>query len=280
MRFAAVWRTFVRSPLAIGASVAALGAWTRLYSHAADVETGGLILGAAGRDDRWWLSLAMLTVAEVDAAVDAGLVEWRGADLIVHGYDLEGEAKVRSRRANGRLGGRPKANAKPNAKPKGNHVVSTRLDKPSTKRITKSEPPSGSDPLPDPIPFRSLSKDGETPESDPEPPRSSLTLSDPDPTTPAFLAVYDRYPSKVGKNAASQIFRELAETYPGGGNALSEAILSAFDRGMLRSRPYCRDEKDGVRYCPGLARFLGGRLWEDEIPESDQSNGRKAVPYG
>lgn len=84
--------------------------------------------------------------------------------------------------------------------------------------------------------------------------------------TEAFLRVYHRYPNKVGKNVASQVFRELAETTEGGELALSAAILAAFGKGMLKKRPY-HDEKEGVRFCPALERFLERRLWEDEIPE-------------
>lgn len=101
--------------------------------------------------------------------------------------------------------------------------------------------------------------------------------------TPAFLSVYNRYPNKMGKNVASQVFRELAETYPGGEASLAAAILAAFDRGMLKRRPYY-DEERGVRFCPALERFLEKRLWEDEVPGDDDHNppasGRRVSEYG
>lgn len=87
--------------------------------------------------------------------------------------------------------------------------------------------------------------------------------------TQAFLRVYHRYPNKVGKSTASQVFHELAGAYEGGEAALSVAILDAFARGMLKRRPY-HDDKEGVRFCPALERFLERRLWEDEIPSDAQ----------
>lgn len=99
-------------------------------------------------------------------------------------------------------------------------------------------------------------------------------------TTPAFLRVYNAYPNKVGKNVASQIFREMSETYPDGEVGLSQAILAAFARGMLKVRPY-HDDKDGVRFCPALERFLERRLWEDEVSPHDGSTkpGKKDLDY-
>jgi hypothetical protein len=84
----------------------------------------------------------------------------------------------------------------------------------------------------------------------------------------------------VGKNVASQIFRELADAYPGGEDALSAAIAGAFDLGMLQRRPY-HDEKEGYRFCPALERFLERRLWEDEVAVAPAAPGEKKLPeYG
>ncbi len=80
--------------------------------------------------------------------------------------------------------------------------------------------------------------------------------------TPAFLAVFDRYPRKDAKQDAAQVFQELAEDYPGGQDALSAAILAAFDAGMLKRHPY-----NGPNHTrPFLDKVLARRRWED--PES------------
>lgn len=178
MRYAAVMRSFLRAAPAVGASNTAIGAWIRLYSHAAEIEAGGVIPGAAGHDDRRWLSTAMLTVAEVAEAVSAGLCEWRGADLAINGYDVEGEMKVRACRENGKNGGRPpRTKTKPNGKPNGNRMVSSSL----TRTPTKTKPlssPSPPSPLPAlPLPTSAL-PDGET---------GGEILA---PAGPASLAVY------------------------------------------------------------------------------------------
>lgn len=77
--------------------------------------------------------------------------------------------------------------------------------------------------------------------------------------TPDFLAVYDRYPRKEGKQDAAQVFQEVAEAYPGGEAALSAAILAAFDAGMLSRAPYHGPNKTR----PMLDKVLANRRWED-----------------
>src|SRR6478736_7867680 len=107
MRFAAVHLLFLRSDVASRASNAAPGGWVRLYGRAAELETGGVLLGVKANDDRAWLIAAGVTVSDVSAAVSAGLCEWRGEDLLVLGYDQQGQETVEARRKNGRRGGRP-----------------------------------------------------------------------------------------------------------------------------------------------------------------------------
>jgi hypothetical protein len=146
-------RAYLRADPAVGASTAALGAWLRLYSYGAELEAGGLIPGAAGHDDRRWLSLAMVTRAEVEDAVAAGLCEWRGDDLAIGGYDVDGEAKVHACRLNGKSGGRPpktkaEPGGKPSGKPNGNHAVSPGLTQEKPLSSPFLSPPLLSSPSP------------------------------------------------------------------------------------------------------------------------------------
>jgi hypothetical protein len=77
--------------------------------------------------------------------------------------------------------------------------------------------------------------------------------------TPAFLAVYERYPNGAGKMAAAQVFQDVAAEVQGGEQALTAAILAAFDGGLLSRHPY-----DGpARYVKALEHFLAERRWED-----------------
>lgn len=78
-----------------------------------------------------------------------------------------------------------------------------------------------------------------------------------------FLDVFNRYPRRDKKEAAAQIWQELAEDYPGGEDALRDAILARFSAGMLAKRPYSGPH--GTRPC--FDTFLAERRWED--PESD-----------
>jgi len=112
MRFAAAHRQFMTTPPAMDADCAALGAWIRVLSYCTSdgVETDRLV-GAKLWKDREWLTRAHVSAAEVEHAVTAGLASWRGDDLVVDGYDEEGERKVKLLRSNGRfgaLGGRPR----------------------------------------------------------------------------------------------------------------------------------------------------------------------------
>jgi hypothetical protein len=86
--------------------------------------------------------------------------------------------------------------------------------------------------------------------------------------TPAFLSVYDRYPRKEGKQPAAQAFQEIAEHYHGGEVALANAVLLAFDAGMLRRAPYSGPNKTR----PMLDRFLTERRWEDAVSAPDDAD--------
>lgn len=114
---------YLRQPPALTASLGALGAWVRLLGHAAEIEAGGVIAGAAAYVDRQWMIAVGLSREEVDLVVAAGLATWRGQDLHVGGYDVMAEQRVRTARKNGAGGGRPpKRNPRvnPSDNPRGN----------------------------------------------------------------------------------------------------------------------------------------------------------------
>ncbi len=111
-----------------------------------------------------WSSLAMVTESQVAAAVAAGLCDWRGADLVVHGYDAIAEGKVKACRTNGRRGGRPrkerKTQAEPNDKPRANRTVISST-KPRPNLLSGSGSGSGSRSGSDPGPFQRGDRNGE-----------------------------------------------------------------------------------------------------------------------
>lgn len=83
--------------------------------------------------------------------------------------------------------------------------------------------------------------------------------------TPAFLDVFERYPRRDKRMESSQVFAELADTFPGGEVGLASAIGAAFARGMLNHHPY-RGPND-TRPC--FDRFLAERRWEDPVSAPD-----------
>ncbi len=153
MKYAAVFIQFMRAAPAALAPAVAVGAWTRLYVHAAIIEMQGRIPKCAAYTDREWMVTAAVTAAEVADALAAGLVRWEGDDLLVLGYDLEGEAKVAACRVNGnqppRPGSRPrgrprKGDGKPTGKPNEKPAV---IAQKMTQR-KPSENPSPTSPCP------------------------------------------------------------------------------------------------------------------------------------
>ena len=77
--------------------------------------------------------------------------------------------------------------------------------------------------------------------------------------TPAFLSVYEAYPNPDGKQAAAQVWQDIAADYPGGEAALASAILAQFEAGFLRRKPY-----NEPGFIKALEGFLRERRWEDD----------------
>jgi hypothetical protein len=166
MKFAAVLRSWIIGPSA-SASVAAIGAWTRLQSFAAsDGQESALLMGAKGWTSRDWIARVNLLPSEVEAAISAGLAKWVDVDLFVEGFDEEGLGKIKLLRNNGKFGakgGRPKGQRKPNGLPNGFHL--------GNPMGSKTKPPI---PLPFPFPSDQKESAAKTP-----PPILHVRISEP-----------------------------------------------------------------------------------------------------
>lgn len=158
MKYAATYRQWLLGQRAAqDGNYAAVGAWLMLNVHAADLELGegepphtdvpvgtARIVACEEWSDRRWLTRTAVDRVGVRAAVEAGLAEWDGNDLLVHGYDLKGQQAAESHRVAGRKGGRPKGPTRAAQ----NQEVSQTEDQGKNRRETKPEPPA----LPSPVP--------------------------------------------------------------------------------------------------------------------------------
>lgn len=123
---------------ALEVSHEALGAWTRMMSYATsdEVESGRLV-GARAWNDRRWLICCQVSPSDVEVVVAAGLAVWDGDDLVLAGFDDDGLAALKKKRAQGKHGSKgPQAKKSskdaqlrtvgegdPLGKPKGDPVV-------------------------------------------------------------------------------------------------------------------------------------------------------------
>ncbi len=140
MRFPAVTNATVRSAQWIAANELAGWTWTKLCFRASEDENGGRFGGASTWGESIWLPMANVTMAGIEAAVEAGLCHWEGDTLVVRGYDVTSDKKLATIRKNGRKGGRPK---KPTEKPNG-----FQESKPNAKPPSLPSPSSPSPTLP------------------------------------------------------------------------------------------------------------------------------------
>lgn len=152
-----MFREFLRVPPAAIATAADLGTWVRLYVCAAEIEKAGRLPGAVDWADRQWLAFAQVTRAEVAGAIAAALVVTDDRDMVVVGYDHDGEKRVQQVRENGRRptadgkrrGRPPKTNPKPGAKPGENQMDNQGQTGEKAERNPSSSSVSGSDSSPD-----------------------------------------------------------------------------------------------------------------------------------
>lgn len=109
MEWLNIHRGTIDSEAFVDASPAQRGTWLSLLSYCAGQENSGLIKGAKAFDERKWLKLAGVTLAE--AQEDCGLWLWQKGDVLVQFYPLEKEGMVRRNRESASSGGKAKANA-------------------------------------------------------------------------------------------------------------------------------------------------------------------------
>ena len=96
--------SWTRSVTFRSATLEARGAWTMLNGYCADQRNGGRIERASCWTDRQWELCADCTRAIVEDLVAFGLATWQGDDLLVAGYDAEGETLYAQRSTRGAAG--------------------------------------------------------------------------------------------------------------------------------------------------------------------------------
>lgn len=117
----------------VGSTPTERGTWLCLQRYCCGQENGGRITDAKSWKCRKWQQIVRVTLKEV--TTDCDLWSWDQDDLIVWEYPAEKETEIKTKRENGKRGGRP------NKKPRDNHMVSdsetTRLDSAETERNRK-----------------------------------------------------------------------------------------------------------------------------------------------
>ena len=92
------------APEFIGSEPIHRATWLCLMLHCAEHETGGTIRDCASWGDRRWMQTVGVTKAEI--RLETPLYFFRGADLVVWGYDPKYEDVIRAKREGGRIGGK------------------------------------------------------------------------------------------------------------------------------------------------------------------------------
>ncbi len=102
MRWFGVQVDWALHPSRVDVPKAALGAAVCLLATCARAENGGRIAGAKAMSARALVLLANVTATDLAAVVSAGLATWDGEDLVMGGYDHQGEAVLRGRSKGGK----------------------------------------------------------------------------------------------------------------------------------------------------------------------------------
>jgi hypothetical protein len=95
----------LEAPELVAATAQAYGAWSRICAYCVRLENGGILRGAASWQARQWAATCRLDPAEVDAALEAGLVVTHGNDLRALFYPQSREQAEQTRRAEGMAAG-------------------------------------------------------------------------------------------------------------------------------------------------------------------------------
>lgn len=128
---------FVNYPVALLAQAeirvltnAEIGIWARLQAYCTQQENSGVIRGASQWSDRQWL---MAGFDMEDAPEEPTLWYFEGNDLHVLHYQQNIEDRVRTRRENGKKGGRPRKEKPPENPTKTEEKPSENLEKTDEK---------------------------------------------------------------------------------------------------------------------------------------------------
>lgn len=92
----------LRSPEYVGSSPAERGTWLCVMAYACSIECGGRLVGAALWKDRQWQQTCGVTLREVRSTARLLMID--GDDVVVNGYPVAKEAKVKQARGVGMAG--------------------------------------------------------------------------------------------------------------------------------------------------------------------------------
>jgi hypothetical protein len=98
---------YIRSAQFLAKPAALRGVWLALQAYVSEREAGGVVYGAASFTGASWAALTGKGGGRrmVDKMIAEELAVWDGANLVLCGYDLEGEQRYRDKIEAGRKGG-------------------------------------------------------------------------------------------------------------------------------------------------------------------------------
>jgi hypothetical protein len=98
---------YIRGAQFLAKPAAIRGVWLALQAYVAEREAGGVVYGAASFTGATWSALTGKGGGRrmVDKMIAAELAFWDGANLVLCGYDLDGEQRYRDKIEAGRRGG-------------------------------------------------------------------------------------------------------------------------------------------------------------------------------
>lgn len=157
------------------ASDAVLGAWCRIQAYAVPRLLSGRIPSVRPLDDASSMRLLHVTRTTIDEIVAAGLARWEGDDLVLHGFDHDGQRIWMAKSGGGVKGGKASGERR---RATGNSRTPSKTDRSSacatpstTDRRSPSSTPSDSD-----------ARSGGTDESDRRSPSRSPRTPSPSPS--------------------------------------------------------------------------------------------------
>lgn len=236
------------SPEFVGEEPVCQATWIKLLRFCIGQENGGRIHGCRGWKDRKWQQLVRVTKREAETASE--LITWEGDDLIVMHYPLEKELEVKTKRENGKKGGRPKTGTKP--KPCGSDSDNPEPNQAGTSSPTTPETEGEG---------KSKGMEGEERESVRE-----------DDHGQNAMRIIEAYPRREKTAEAAQIVAgHLAEgddfELMLAGTKACAAVIRTLPSGHLN------------RYVPSAVSFFRDRRWKDD-PETLKRQGSSSTGQG